>query len=320
MSDESEHDDLNQALHNAFGAEVADLEIGATPVGAVMKAGDALRTKRRLTTVSGVAALAVLPVAAVAIFAGGTGTGAAEAGGGTHGNGTRTETGKGGAGSTPTTSKPGATTPRSVTQSPSPSSKPTIILPQLSIDANTIAPNPNDVYTVVASGTKYGAPWRLVRDQYVVTKTGNLPTYAMGPHLPYSQKGGANTVTCVFVGLQWGERPAGTQPDFDAGGTCQEDPDTINGPITIGSAGLPGNPGVALWAFIGRVADTTKVASVSVTIPAETTPRQPVTAVAGERDGYYVVFLPPLTETDNLNKSYTTYDHAGHVVDHVTMG
>jgi len=68
------------------------------------------------------------------------------------------------------------------------------------------------------------------------------------------------------------------------------------------------------------VGGTTKVASVSVTIPAETTPRQPVTAVAGERDGYYVVFLPPLTETDNLNKSYTTYDHAGHVVDHVTMG
>lgn len=306
MSNESEHDDLNEDLRRAFGAEVADLGIGATPVGAVMKAGDALRTKRRLTAVSGVAALAVLPVAAVAIFAGGTESGAAEAGGGTHGNGTPT---------------PAATTPRSVSQSPSPGPSPTAILPQLTSSGNTVAPNPADVYTVVTSGIQYGVRWRLVRDQYVVAKTGTFPSYYVdGPHLPYSQKGGANMVTCVFVGLQWGERPVGTQPDFNAGGTCQNDPESVNGPITISAADPPGNPDGAPWVLIGRVPDTAKIASVSVTIPAETTPRQPVKTVAGEHDGYYVVFLPPLTVTDNQNLSYTTYDAGGHVVDHIHLG
>ena len=184
MRDESEHDDLYQALHNAIGAEVADLEIGATPVGAVMKAGNALRTKRRLTTVSGVAALAVLPVAAVAVFAGGTGgaggsggnskLGPVQAGGTNHGKGP----------TTPTT--PPMTTTPLADLIPSP----TVTPPPRGIGVLYANPNPDDAYTVIAGGTIGGQHWRLVRDLFVA------PVYVSpgpGPtnHLPMSQRGRA---------------------------------------------------------------------------------------------------------------------------------
>ena len=35
-----------------------------------------------------------------------------------------------------------------------------------------------------------------------------------------SQRGQAGTQECDFTGLQWGDRPPGTLPDFSAGGGC----------------------------------------------------------------------------------------------------
>ena len=65
------HDDLHDDLHLAFGAEVTGMEIGPSPTAAVMKNGGVLRTRRRMTAVSGVAVLAALPVVAVAGMGGG---------------------------------------------------------------------------------------------------------------------------------------------------------------------------------------------------------------------------------------------------------
>ena len=65
MRDESELDEL----HGALNAEVTQLVIGASPIADVMRAGAVRRTRRRVAVTSGVAALAVLPVAAVAVFA-----------------------------------------------------------------------------------------------------------------------------------------------------------------------------------------------------------------------------------------------------------
>ena len=66
MSIEPEHEEL----HDALGDQVEHLEIAPSPIAEVMKAGTALRARRRMALVSGVATLAVLPVAAVAVFAG----------------------------------------------------------------------------------------------------------------------------------------------------------------------------------------------------------------------------------------------------------
>ena len=68
MNHGSEHD---ERLQRVFADEVEELTIGPSPVAAVMRDGAGLRTRRRLGVVSGVAALAVLPVAAVAAFSGG---------------------------------------------------------------------------------------------------------------------------------------------------------------------------------------------------------------------------------------------------------
>ena len=321
MSDESEQDDLNQALHNALGAEVADLEIGATPVGAVLKAGDALRTKRRLTTVSGVAALAVLPVAAVAIFAGGTGgTGGAggaggtskpgpvEAGGTNHGKGLTAPT-------APTTLPITAIPPADLIPSP------TVTLPPEGVGLVYANPNPDDTYTVVASGTIGGQHWRLVRDVFVA------PGYvAAGPgpnnHLPMSQRGRAGTQACDFTGLQWGDRPPGTLPDFGAGGGCNPaadgDVERITSPMMDASGSATPTKEMPVSYFSGRV-DSSKITSVAVTIGSKSTTRQPIYPVPGEGDGYYVVFVPPLTFQDEESMGVTGYDAAGHVVAHFDM-
>ena len=319
MSDESEHD-LNQALHDAFGAEVADLEIGATPVGAVMKAGDALRTKRRLTTVSGVAALAVLPVAAVAIFAGGTGAaggtggnsklGPVEAGGTSHGKGPTAPT----APNTPTI-LPMTTTPLA-DLIPSP----TVTLPALGVGVLSATPNPDDTYTVVADGTIGGQHWRLVRDLFIASVYA-APSPGQANHLPMSQRGRAGTQACDFTGLQWGDRPPGTLPDFAAGGGCNPaadgDVERITSPMMDASrSGIPAS--VPLSYFTGRV-DSSKITSVAVTIGSRSTTRQPVYPVPGEGDGYYVVFVPPLTFQDEESMVITGYDADGHAVAHLDM-
>ncbi|MEY9855373.1 hypothetical protein ABH935_000972 [Catenulispora sp. GAS73] len=307
MSDQSEyehrHDSPYADLHDAFGAEVADLDIGATPVGAVMRGGAALRTRRRLTAVSGVAALAVLPVAAVTIFAGGGGAGA---GPGTLKSAANTNsTGPGQAES----SAPAVT--KTPTQSPSTS----IILPQLTRSIG--APNPNDLVTVVASGTIDGKQWRLVRDLFVVSKSQSM-MLGLGSHLPISEKGKAGTATCDYTGLQWGSNPPGSQPDFDSGGQCGGDVESQRGPLSSGM--VSHSSGLALWSFIGRV-DSAKVASASLTIGDLTTAPQSIVPVPGENDGYYVVLLPALSDQDQqAMKYYTTYDATGHVVDHVQFG
>ena len=310
MSDQSgyehRHDHPYTDLHDAFGAEVADLDIGATPAGAVMKGGTALRTRRRLTAASGVAALAVLPVAAVTIFAGGTGAGA--------GPGTL----KSGAGNNSTGHSQAESSAPAVTETPTSTPSPTFILPQLTHGASTSAPNTTDAYTVVASGIIEGKHWRLVRDVFVVAKSQPLMS-GLGNHLPISEKGKADTVTCDDTGLQWGTNPPGTKPDFGAGGQCGGDVESIRGPLSSGMVNEQFS-GLPLWSLIGRV-DTAKVASVSVTIGDHTTARQSISAVAGENDGYYVVLLPALSEQDQqAMKYYTTYDAGGHVVDHIQFG
>jgi len=312
MSDESEHDDLNQALHNAFGAEVADLEIGATPVGAVMKAGDTLRTKRRLTTVSGVAALAVLPVAAVAIFAGGTGgngkLGPGEAAGANHGKGPAVPTAP-------------ATVPRTTIPPAALIPSPTVTLPPQGVGVLYAKPNPDDAYTVVASGTIGGQHWRLVRDLFVASLY-VAPSPGPDNHLPMSQRGRAGTQACDFTGLQWGDRPPGTLPDFSAGGGCNPaadgDVERITSPMMQASRSGTPTKDLPVSYFIGRV-DSSKITSVAVIIGSKSTTRQPIYSVPGEGDGYYVVFVPPLTFQDEESMGVTGYDAAGHVVAHLDM-
>jgi hypothetical protein len=311
---ESSHENPYTDLHDAFGAEVADLEIGATPVGAVLKGGTSLRTRRRLTAVSGVAALAVLPVAAVTLFAGGTGAGPGPGPGPTTVDaGLRNQSNGSPDGSNHNQVEP---PDPAGTGTPTPGS--TFILPQLTPGQNTRAPNTTDAYTVVAGGTVDGKHWRLVRDLFVVPDNLPFPS-GLGSHLPISEKGKSGTTTCDYTGLQWGGNPPGTQPDFDAGGQCSADVESERGPLSSGMVSAKAG-GLSLWSLIGRV-DSTKVATVSVTIGAHTTARQPISPVPGENDGYYVVFLPALSDQDQqAMKYFTTYDAGGHVVEHVQFG
>ncbi|WP_194926877.1 hypothetical protein [Catenulispora pinisilvae] len=305
MSDEFEHGPEQARLHAVFGAEVAELDVGVTPVDVVMRSGEALRTKRRVAAVSGVAALAVLPVAAVAIFAGGSGSGG--------GSGTLNTAGKE-HGSSPSTGASSAA--RNVAKTPT--SSPTIVLPQDSLGADTTPPNPVDVVTVVTGGNIDGRIWRLVRDQFVVPKDVGFAVKSAN-HLPMSKQGDADTLTCDFVGLQWGSRPPGTQPDYDGSGQCSAQEANITGPLASGSVSGQVS-GLALWEFMGR-ADTSRVASVSVTIGSQTSARQPVVPVPGEHYGYYVIFVPSLTDQQKQQpQSITSYDSHGNVVDSVTAG
>lgn len=306
MRMEPEHDDVYDELHRAFGAEVADLDIGATPVGAVMTGGTALRVRRRLTAVSGAAALAALPVAAVAIFTGGGTRGD----GGVEAYGAKTT-----AAHTP--NAPGATTRPGPAKTPT--SSPTVVLPQLTLGGKTTAPDPNDLITVVGAGTSGGHPWRLVRDEYVIAMSQvPLSTFDQ-PHLPMSRLGSAGTGVCVYVGVQWGDRPAGTQPDYKASGQCAKQSGPVTGPLSLGPTYGPAGSGMAEWVLIGQVEDTSKVAEVSVSSAFGTTAPQAVIPVAGERDGYYVVFLPPLTDEPRHSLTITTYDARGHVAGSTTM-
>lgn len=315
MSEESEHDNIYEDLHHAFGAEVADLDIGATPAGAVMASGAALRVRRRLTAVSGVAALAVLPVAAVAIFSGG---GGANGNGGTEAAAKFTGT-RSSAAHTP--SAPGGMTRPESAKTPTPST--TAVLPQQTLGGTTTAPDSHDVITVVGTGVTEGHPWRLVRDEYVVAEGQGLQDGRLlvdQPHLPISRLGSAGTGVCVFIGVQWGDQPAGTQPDFNAAGQCSTQHAPVTGPLSLGPTYGPVNSDRTQWVLIGQVDDTSKVAKVSVSSAHGTTAPQAVFPVPGERDGYYAVFLPSLTEDAQHRLTITTYDTGGHVVGHTTMG
>ena len=324
MSHESEHEDMHDqhSLHDALDAEVAGLEIGATPVAAVLAGGTALRTRRRLTAVSGVAALAVLPVAAVAIFAGragsGTGTGGTANGAvkffdGNH-EGNHAGTSK------PTTANdPTVPVVPEVPTARVPS--PTLTLPPQGRGLIYEDPVANDSYTVLAGGTIGGQHWRLVRDLFVVPSYAN-PGLGGTNHLPMSQRGKAGTQACDFTGLQWGDRPAGTLPDFGAGGGCNPavdgDIERVTAPLM--GAATSGTPtrDLPLSYFYGRV-DASKVASVTVTIGSRSTSPQTIYTVPGETDGYYVVFVPPLTFQDEQYMVITAYDAGGKAVGHLNM-
>ncbi|MBS2539943.1 hypothetical protein KGQ20_45100 [Catenulispora sp. NF23] len=304
MSEEFEHGPERARLHAVFGAEVAELDIGVTPVDVVMRSGEALRTKRRLAAVSGVAALAVLPVAAVTIFSGGGADG---------GSGTSNAAGRN-QGSGPSTGAGSAA--RNVAKTPT--SSPTITLPQDTLGANTTPPDPDDVVTVVTGGTIDGRVWRLVRDQFVVAQNVGLAVKS-ATRLPMAKQGDADTLTCDFIGLQWGGRPPGTQPDYDGGGQCSPQEMNATGPLSSGSVSAQAS-GLALWAYIGR-ADTSRVASVSVTIGTQTSVRQPVVPLPGEHYGYYVIFVPSLTDQQKQQpQSVTNYDSHGNVVGSVMTG
>ena len=171
------------------------------------------------------------------------------------------------------------------------------------------------MYTIVASGTLGGQHWRLVRDLFV------LPVYASPDiggtnHLPMSHRGERGTQACDFTGLQWGDRPAGTLPDFNAGGVCNP---AVDGDVERVSGALMGatNSGtpsadMPVSYFLGRV-DATKVAEVAVVIQGVSTSRQHVSRVPGETDGYYVIFVPPLTFQQEQSVVITAYAADGNV-------
>ncbi|NUP50136.1 MAG: hypothetical protein HOW97_22920 [Catenulispora sp.] len=298
MNNEPEHVVLNEA----FDAEVAELSIGDAPIGAMMKNGAGLRTRRRLATVSGAAALAVLPVAAVALYSGGAGTDdAAGKGGGS------TPTKPHSTSTIPTTPTGGKTTPEPLLSSP------TDALSKVDV-GKASPPNPLDDIQVIASGTMGGQQWRLVRDRFVMKADGVPSTSSV--HLPQSQLGRPGTVSCNFTGVQWGDRPPGTTPDLHAGGDCgpgnavfTDVPDKFR---EIGADRvMNGSPG-AVIPFFGNL-NATKITSVKITLDGRTTASQPVYVLPGEKVGYYVVFLDYKPHWDP-DATVTGYDAQGHVV------
>jgi hypothetical protein len=137
-----------------------------------------------------------------------------------------------------------------------------------------------------------------------------------------SQRGRPGTQTCDFTGMQWGDRPTGTLPDFNAGGVCNPavngDIERVSGPLMNGYGGSPPTRDMPVSYFTGRV-DASKVATVTIAIGARSTTRQPIFKVPGETDGYYVVFVPPLTFQDEQSVLLTAYDAGGHVVGRLDM-
>ena len=195
---------------------------------------------------------------------------------------------------------------------------PTVTLPPQGVGFNANPLNPVDDYKVLAGGSFGGQHWRLVRDTFVAPDNSQPAPQSTG-HLPMSHSGQVGTSTCDFTGLQWGDRAPGTLPDFDAGGRCGQPArggggiEQITGPLMGGMANrVPTSEMPVSW-FIGQV-DASKVASVTFTIGGRTTTRQPIIAVPGESDGYYVVFVPPLTFQDEASVYLTGYDASGHVV------
>ncbi|MEY9935542.1 hypothetical protein ABH926_010224 [Catenulispora sp. GP43] len=289
MNDESERGEL----HGAFDEEVSGLVIGASPIADVMRDGAVRRTRRRLAVTSGVAALAVLPVASLAVFAGGhPAKGAAVS-----------------AASSPTSKAKDAANPPPIVV-PTPLPGPGKGNPAL----------PNDSVVVLASGTQDGQHWRLVRDRYVVA--GPEPANVMGdpssrPHLPYAANWGKHgTIECDFTGLQWGDGAPGDHTGgFLAGGGCNP---TDDGSITrmlgrFASSSLPGSNPVNTPAYMEGRIDGTDVAYMSVDLDGWTSGKQPVIEVPGEQNDYYVVMVPQ-SALAYKNADITVYDAHGRVL------
>lgn len=294
MRDESEHEEFHADLHSALDAVAATLVIGASPTADVMRDGAVRRRQRRLAVTSGVAALAVLPVAAMAVFAGG-GTG----------------------GGTKSPALNAASSPAPTGRGTWPAPKPIVVPAPLPAPGQVNPDLPNDSIVVLASGTADGKHWRLVRDRYVVA--GPEPANVMGdpssrPHLPYAANWDKpGTIECDFTGIQWGDGVAGGRDDLAGGGCSPVDDGSITRILGRfaggGSSGSPDSPAY-VW---GRV-DGTDVAYMSLSIDDWNSGMEPVIQVPGEKNDYYVVMVPPHTLDHYKRLSTTVYDAHGMVL------
>lgn len=328
MTHVSEHGDIPEGrLHAALGEQVEHLTIGASPVSAVLRDGGALRVRRRLAVTSGVAALAVLPVAAVTVFgAGGAGSGGEQVhAGGTTGFGAGQLQAASTAGTTSAQAQAVGTPTTKPTQSTQPT-KPTKLLPaptgtHVNRDADHVAsPNPFDDYQVVATGALGSQHWRLVRDRFVI-KTGENPSDPGAPnnHLPQSKQHQAGTDSCEALGLQWGDGPVGAYPDFEPVTTCATyDMVYGDGTLIMNASNEVGKFGTTLTELAGRV-DATKVATVTLTIGDRSTAPEPIYHASGQGYGYYVFLVDRSINNGDNGYTLTLRDSAGHVVDTIAQ-
>jgi hypothetical protein len=286
--------DPDRRLHAAFGAEVEALSIAPSPIGAVLRDGVALRRRRRAVWSGGVAGLLVLPVAAAVAFGGGTGGSRQDAAG----RGKPTATG-GSATATPTTvvtaTAAGTATPARPT-----TASPTTPRASARSELGPEPPNPVDAIDVVGSGTFEGEPWRLVRDRFAA-RTGSVTAQ---PHFPFAAGGKNGLTRCEFLGIQMGDAPAGSTPDFDAGGACG--PDLGTTPLGLdnsGSSGLfwPPSGVPAQVVTVSGGLDPTKVATFDILVDGvRKVDPTPVFQRAGDPMGYYaaVVSIPGVRSLD----------------------
>ncbi|MFL6110892.1 MAG: hypothetical protein ACJ786_06020 [Catenulispora sp.] len=319
--EENLHEETLEDLHDALGDQVEYLEIGPSPIAEVMKDGRALRARRRMALVSGVAALAVLPVAAVAVFGGGGGGSRATVA--SLGNGAARTGGTGWPSPTP-----GSTAVPDRTGGPTSAAKPRTLLssPAVTLSKPTeygtpSPPNARDDIKVLADGTFGGQHWRLVRDRFVVAQaSADNASPGFDDHLPLSQRGRAGTYTCEFTGLQWGDRSAGTTPDFNSGGMCGPDNQAIGYSEIVARPSLSTLTGTdfAVADLVGRV-DATKVATVTITVGDAISSPEPVYTVDGERIGYYVFFERAATAASRLPATVTGYGAQGEEVGHADL-
>ncbi|NUR28290.1 MAG: hypothetical protein HOV83_21020 [Catenulispora sp.] len=321
MTRVSEHEEIPEdRLHAALGEQVEHLTIGASPVSAVLRDGGALRVRRRLAVTSGVATLAVLPVAAVAVFGlGGTGSGGEQVRAGATGSGAgQVQTG------TARTSPDQAKVAGTATTKPTQSTPATKLLPartgtHVNRDADHVAlPNPLDDYRVVATGTLGSQHWRLVRDRFVV-ETGAQPSSPGAPnnHLPQSKQRQAGTDSCESLGLQWGDGQVGAYPDFAPVMTCGTyDQVYGDGTLVMNAADEVGKFGTTLTEMFGRV-DAARVATVTLSIGDRSTAPEPVYHENGQSYGYYVFLVDRSVNDGDNGYKLTLRDSAGNVVDTV---
>lgn len=309
MNHVSEHDDL----YTAFGHQVAGLEIGPSPIAAVMRDGAALRTRRRAALVSGVATLAIVPVAAFAVFAGGPG-------------GSDTP---GAVPSSASSPKPADTSNPKPTGAPGTASssgqRKTLPTPDVTMPAiptsQSFAPDPHDEIKVLASGTYGGQHWRLIRQRFVVGPgKGEFVGAAGIDHLPLSQAGRNGDETCVFSGMQWGDRPPGTGPEYDAGGGCGDDKDMNTVAGLLGPTDMVIPPGgFGKVSTISGCVQYPAVVSVTVTLDDRVSTPVQVTPVAGEPIGCYALFVDPRAQSTKQSVVLTGYDGQGHTVTTLQM-
>ncbi|NUR63985.1 MAG: hypothetical protein HOV87_35810, partial [Catenulispora sp.] len=196
---------------------------------------------------------------------------------------------------------------------------PSVIAPQSDPDANATAPNPQDEVMVIAHGTIDGQRWRVVRDRYVIA-AGDTSVSAWGgagrDHFPMSEKTRAGVRVCEYLGVQWGDRPAGTVPDYRFSGTCA-DPAVKPGKQTVLvpflSTNLPPSREGAVTVVIAKV-DPSRVSSATVAVDGHISARQPVVTVIGsqnEGDRYSVFLVDPAYDEAGQPMLFTVYDDKG---------